>query len=182
MLKRTMPVGPVLTHQPVKAPCMAQIVSFTGSWDGRTRISNENVEGVQAARPGHVDVLVRAVEADSGIRISRQKTRCPSCGLPTATPFEIPCSSMSAPLDWPNRQYERGMSLLTAEAYTEDPLEAVTTTRSVELTSASTRTYVLAFAPGTSAHAAPAESQRRHWYAYVSGGVPAQLPSFAVRV
>src|SRR2546426_186335 len=49
---RTSPDGPVLSHQPVKSPCVAQIVRLSGSAVGRTSTSIENpLDGVHAAAP-----------------------------------------------------------------------------------------------------------------------------------
>src|SRR5438093_8451994 len=58
--------------------------------------------------------------------------------------------------------------------------EPVTVTRSVEPMSPEPTPYVFAVAETMSAQVAPAESQRRHWYA-MTGPVPDQPPAPAVR-
>ena len=60
--------------------------------------------------------------------------------------------------------------------------DAVTATRIVEPTSAAVNPYVCAVAAVTSLQPAPLVSQRRHWYAYVIGCVPDQVPGLAARV
>src|SRR5919204_4010672 len=50
--------------------------------------------------------------------------------------------------------------------------DAVTTTRNVDPTSPDTSWYVEPVAPATFEQYAPAESQRRHWYAWLIVGVP----------
>ena len=49
---RTFPVGLVFSHQPLKVPCVDQIVLLSGSSDGRTVSSIEKAGGVQAAAAG----------------------------------------------------------------------------------------------------------------------------------
>jgi len=61
-------------------------------------------------------------------------------------------------------------------------LEAVTATAILEPTSAAVNPYVCAVAAVTSLQLAPLVSQRRHWYAYVIGCVPDQVPGLAARV
>jgi hypothetical protein len=61
-------------------------------------------------------------------------------------------------------------------------LVAVTTTRNVDPASELTVVYVLPVSPGTSAHAPPVESHRRHWRANAIVGVPDQVPSLALSV
>jgi hypothetical protein len=56
----------------------------------------------------------------------------------------------------------------------------VTAARSVVPTSLAVTVYVAAVAPATDEQAPPAESQRRHWNAYVIGCVPDQTPVEAV--
>src|SRR5207253_1916670 len=62
------------------------------------------------------------------------------------------------------------------------PLLAVTTTRIVPPTSPEVTTYDAAVAPAMLAHIAPAESQRCHWYEYVSVPGPLHVPVDAVSV
>src|SRR5437868_6290831 len=57
---------------------------------------------------------------------------------------------------------------------------AVATRRIVAPTSAPTRAYEFEVALPMSPQLAPAESQRRHWYVYVIGCVPVQVPFAAV--
>jgi hypothetical protein len=54
---------------------------------------------------------------------------------------------------------------VAAEEADDEPalFDAVTSTRTVEPTSADANVYVCALAPAISAQLAPAESQRRHW-------------------
>src|SRR6185437_5808938 len=59
---------------------------------------------------------------------------------------------------------------------------AVTTTRSVLLSSAVCTTYVCDVAPAIAAHALPCASQRCHAYAYVGVVWLFQVPGLAVRV
>ncbi|HEX8103822.1 MAG TPA: hypothetical protein VF533_14495 [Solirubrobacteraceae bacterium] len=64
-----------------------------------------------------------------------------------------------------------------------DPAElrAVTTTRNVRPASAPTNPYEADVAPETDEQPAPALSQRRHWYVYLSF-VGVQVPRLAIRV
>jgi hypothetical protein len=61
-------------------------------------------------------------------------------------------------------------------------LLAVTERRSVAPTSARASRYVLLIAPLIAAHEAPRESHRLHWYAIVSGVVPAHEPGAPISV
>ena len=80
---RTFPLGPVFSHQPVKDPCVDQIVLLTGSSDGRTVSSIEKAGGVQAAAAGTSAYWLVPLKptAVSGSPTSRPPT--PRCGLPT---------------------------------------------------------------------------------------------------
>jgi hypothetical protein len=60
--------------------------------------------------------------------------------------------------------------------------DAVTTTRTVEPTSADVSGYVCPVAPATSLQPFPLWLQRCHWYAYAIGAVPDQEPESAVSV
>src|SRR6266487_381134 len=60
--------------------------------------------------------------------------------------------------------------------------EAVTAATNVAPPSAETTWYADPVAPTMSAQFPPLESQRRHWYEYVSGCVPVQVPVVVVRV
>ena len=62
------------------------------------------------------------------------------------------------------------------------PFDAVTATRTVDPASAEATTYVCEVAPTMSAQFTPAESHRRHRYAYEIGAVPDQDPGLAVSV
>ena len=65
----------------------------------------------------------------------------------------------------------------TADRHAVRP-DAVTTTRMVKPASAGVTVYVRAAAPGIEVQAP--FSQRCHWYVYVSGPVPFQVPFVAV--
>ena len=110
------------------------------------------------------------------------KPLTPRCGEPTNVPFATPCWSTSPPLTPPKRQNERGASPLTDVAYTEEPFDAVTATRSVASASAAATRYVLAVAPAIGTQDPPLELQRRHSYENANGCVPDQLPVEAVNV
>jgi hypothetical protein len=87
------------------------------------------------------------------------------CGLLTTAPFATPRLSASDDPLSEKRQYDPGLSPLTALAYIVELAEfvAVTATRMVEPTSALLSVYVVAVAPAMSAQPFPALSQRRHW-------------------
>jgi hypothetical protein len=72
----------------------------------------------------------------------------------------------------------------TPELAVAEPTEfvAVTTTRSVEPTSAADAAYEEPVAPATSEQPEPVESQRCHWYAYAIGAEPVHVPGDAVSV
>jgi hypothetical protein len=61
-------------------------------------------------------------------------------------------------------------------------LEAVTTTRIVAPTSSELSVYVVGVVELTGTQFAPPELQRAHWYPYVSGVEPVQVPGLAVSV
>ena len=71
-----------------------------------------------------------------------------------------------------------------ADAALPEPatFEAVTTTRSVQPTSAEVSPYVCATAVSMFPQFAPPESQRRHWYANEIGCVPDHVPGSADNV
>ena len=106
----------MLSHQPVKRPCVAQIVLLSGSSDGRTTISSENADGVQAAAAGTSAywLVPLKVTAVSGSPVSRPLT--PRCGEPTKLPFAIPCWSTSAAIRPAEAPVRPGASPPTAVA------------------------------------------------------------------
>ena len=106
----------MLSHQPVKRPCVAQIVLLSGSSDGRTTVSSENADGVQAAAAGTSAywLVPLNVTAVSGSPVSRPLT--PRCGEPTKLPSASPCWSTRPRSSRRKRQYERGASPPTALA------------------------------------------------------------------
>src|SRR5436190_1057230 len=74
-----------------------------------------------------------------------------------------------------------GTTALTADGALAAPatLDAVTTTRSVWSTSAGVCQCVVAVSPGMSAQFVPSASQRCHWWANETTGVPVHVPSEA---
>ena len=106
---RTLPLGPVFSHQPVNEPCVDQIVLLSGSSDGRTISSIEKAGRSPGRCARHVGVLARAVEGRPPCQGHPSAGRSRHvAGLPTNVPFATPCWSTSGPLVPPKRQYERG--------------------------------------------------------------------------
>jgi hypothetical protein len=110
-----------------------------------------------------------------------------------AVPVQVPvvavsvCPSCAVPEIVGNEVFAGATPVTTAVALDVAGVEpaafaAVTTTRSVEPTSAGPTAYVAEVWPETFVQFAPVLSQRRHWYVYVNGGVPDHVPVVAESV
>src|SRR5215831_114997 len=107
---RNAPSGPVFNHQPVRpGPIVDQIVLFTGRTDGRTVISIENADGVQAALDG---TSMYCDDPSNDTAVSESPTSNPGaarCGLFTYDPLRKPRESTIAPDASSIRQNDFGL-------------------------------------------------------------------------
>src|SRR5581483_8807638 len=108
--------------------------------------------------------------------------------VPLQLPFEVVsvCPSLATPDSAGSAVFTGGTPATTALAQVRAlawpaPFDAVTTAYSRLPTSADVSAYDWPVAPATFAHF-QAASQRTHWYAYVIGVVPLQLPFEVVSV
>src|SRR5215218_4560738 len=79
---RTLPLGPVFSHQPLNKPCVDQIVLLSGSADGRTISSIEKAVGVQAAAPGTSAYWLEPLKVTAVSGSATSKPVTPRWGLP----------------------------------------------------------------------------------------------------
>src|SRR4051812_10185602 len=110
-------------------------------------------------------------------------------GVPRQAPGSalMLCPSVAVPDSVGGEVFAGGASVTTAVgAESADampsPFVAETWTRNVKPMSAGATEYDASVASGTSSHCPPSASQRRHWYARLTGTVPAQTPGSAVSV